>query len=166
MNQPAPKSSGGKFGIIGGTVAAAILAASAFIRPWEGTVPKAYFDVVGVLTICTGHTGSDVYEGQVVTQARCDYLLRSDLGKTYTQLAGCVHREVTMNQAVALLSISFNVGSSRICRSTLVRQINEGQPAAIWCKQILRWDRAGGRQIKGLTRRREAEYRVCIGEGG
>ena len=84
----------------------------------------------------------------------------SDIGKTYTQLAGCVHREVTVNQAVSLLSLSFNVGS--LCRSTLVRQLNEGQPPEVWCRQILRWDKAGGRKIKGLTRRREAEYKVCI----
>jgi lysozyme len=161
MTNPTPSKSG-KFGIIGGTAAAAILAAAAFIKPWEGTIPKAYYDVVGVLTICVGHTGSDVYEGQVVTQARCDALLASDIGKTYTQLAGCVHREVTQNQAVSLLSLGFNIGGRAICQSTLVRQLNEGQPASIWCKQILRWDRAGGRQIKGLTRRREAEYRVCI----
>lgn len=143
-------------------MAAVILAAAAFIKPWEGTVPKAYFDVVGVLTICTGHTGSDVYEGQRVTQARCDALLASDIGKTYTGIAGCVHRAVKPNEAVALLSISFNVGVSAICRSTLVRMVNEGQPPALWCKQILRWNRAGGREIKGLTRRREAEYKVCI----
>jgi len=158
----AKASSGGKFGIIGGSVAAVLLAAAAFIQPWEGTVPKAYFDVVGVLTICTGHTGSDVYEGQVVTQARCDALLASDLGKTYRQIEGCATRAVTPSQAVALLSLGFNVGGSALCRSTLMRQLNEGQPAALWCKQILRWDRAGGRRIKGLTRRREAEYRVCI----
>ena len=150
----------GRFGIIGGSAAAVMLAAAAFIAPWEGTVPKAYFDIVGVLTICTGHTGPDVYEGQEVTQAQCRALLVSDIGRTYTQLAGCATRPVTVNQAVALLSLSFNVGS--LCRSTLVRMLNAGEPASQWCKQILRWDKAGGRKIKGLTRRREAEHRLCV----
>ena len=67
-----------------------------------------------------------------------------------------------MNQGVALLSIGFNIGGRALCRSTLVRLLNAGQPAAIWCKQILRWDKAGGRKIRGLTRRREAEYKVCL----
>lgn len=156
-----PKGSG-KFGIIGGSIAAVLLAAAAFIQPWEGTVPKAYFDVVGVLTICTGHTGADVYEGQVVSKARCDALLASDLGKTYTAIAGCITRPVTVNQAVAILSLAFNTGAGAICRSTLVRQLNEGLPADVWCKQILRWDNAGGRKIRGLTRRREAETKVCM----
>ncbi len=159
--QPKPQGQG-KFGVIGGSVAAVLVAAAAFIQPWEGTVPRAYRDVVGILTICTGHTGPDVYEGQVVTQARCNALLASDVGKTYTQLAGCAHRQVTQNQAVALLSLGFNIGGTALCRSTLVRMLNEGAPAALWCKQILRWDRAGGRQVRGLTRRREAEYKVCI----
>ena len=155
-----PKS--GKFGIIGGSVAAVLMAAAAFIQPWEGTVPKAYFDVVGVLTICTGHTGPDVYKGQEVSKAQCDALLVSDIGKTYTQLAGCARSAVTPNQAVALLSLGFNIGGRALCRSTLMWMLNAGEPAAQWCKQILRWDKAGGRKIKGLTRRREAETKLCL----
>lgn len=152
----------GKFGIIGGSVAAVLLAAAAFIQPWEGTVPKAYYDVVGVLTICTGHTGPDVYEGQVVTQARCDALLASDVGKTYTQLQGCIHRQVTPNQAVSLLSISFNNGAGAICKSTMVRLINQGAAPSVWCQQFDRWVYAGGRKIRGLERRRAAEKKVCL----
>ena len=159
-----PKTgTGGKFGIIGGTVAATMLAAALFIQPWEGTVPKAYFDVVGVLTICTGHTGPDVYKGQEVTKARCEALLVSDLGKTYTAIAGCATRAVTVNQAVALLSLGFNIGGTAICKSTLVRLINAGAPPSVWCEQFDRWVYAGGRKIKGLVRRRKAEKRVCLG---
>ena len=159
----APKTQqGGKFGIIGGSMAAVILLAAGFIKPWEGTVPKAYFDVIGVLTICVGHTGRDVYEGQEVSQARCDALLASDIGKTYIALAGCATRPVYPGQAVALLSLGFNIGSRNLCHSTLIRQLNAGQPASVWCRQILRWDRAGGRRIRGLTRRREAEYQLCV----
>lgn len=161
MTNPTP-SKAGKFGIIGGSVAAVILAAAAFIQPWEGTVPKAYYDVVGVLTICTGHVGPDVYEGQKVTQARCDALLASDIGKSYTQLSGCVHREVTPNQAVALLSITFNSGGRAICNSSMVRLINQGAPPSVWCKQFDRWVYAGGRKIRGLERRRAAEKKVCL----
>ena len=153
----------GKFGIIGGTVAATLLLAASFIKPWEGTIPEAYYDIVGVLTICTGHTGPDVYEGQVVTQARCDALLVSDIGKVYTQIARCAKREVTPNQAVSLLSLGFNIGGGAMCKSTLMRLLNAGEPADVWCKQLLRWDKAGGRTIKGLTRRREAEFKVCTG---
>ena len=50
------------------------------------------------------------------------------------------------------------------CGSTLVRQINAGEPPEVWCRQLLRWDKAGGRTVRGLTLRRQAEYRVCIGE--
>lgn len=155
-----PKS--GKFGIIGGSAAAVIALSALFVQPWEGTVPKAYFDVVGVLTICTGHTGRDVQVGQVASPARCKALLESDLGKAYTQIAGCVARPVTVNQGVSLLSLGFNIGGTALCRSSLVQMLNAGAPASVWCKQILRWDRAGGKPVRGLTRRRRAEYEVCI----
>jgi lysozyme len=45
-----------------------------------------------------------------------------------------------------------------------VRQINAGEPPEVWCRQLLRWDKAGGRTVRGLTLRRQAEYRVCLGE--
>ena len=162
--QKSQPSSSGKFGIIGGTMAAVLLLAASFVKPWEGTVPKAYFDVVGVLTICTGHTGPDVSVGQVASPARCEALLKSDLGRTYTHLAGCIHAGVTVPQMVAITSLAFNTGSGAICRSTLVRQLNAGYPPSVWCKQVLRWDKAGGRTIRGLTNRRKAEYKVCMGE--
>jgi lysozyme len=158
-----PTSKPGKFGIIGGSVAAVLLAAAWFVRPLEGEVDHVYFDVVNVATWCVGHTGPDhPVPGKKYTKAECDSLLASDLGKTYTGIAGCVHRAVTPNQAVAMLSLGFNIGVRAFCKSTLTLQVNQGQPASVWCRQILRWDRAGGRQIKGLTRRREAEFNVCM----
>ena len=157
-----PRTGTGKFGIIGGSVAAVLMAAAAFIAPWEGEVDHVYYDVVNVATWCVGHTGSDPVPGKRYTPAECNALLVSDIGKAYAGISGCVHRAVTPNQAVALLSLTFNAGVGAICRSTLVRMLNAGEPPAQWCKQILRWDKAGGRKIKGLTRRREAEHRLCV----
>jgi len=44
-----------------------------------------------------------------------------------------------------------------------VRQINAGAAPEVWCRQLLRWDYANGRKVRGLTRRRQAEYQMCIG---
>lgn len=151
-----------RFGIIGGTAAAVLLAGALFVEPWEGTELTPYRDIVGVLTDCTGHTGPDVIEGRRRTPEECKRILQQDLGKAYTKLAGCINRPVTVNQMTAILSLAFNVGAPRVCQSTLVRMLNEGQPPALWCKQLLRWDRAGGKVVRGLTRRRKAEYEVCI----
>ena len=57
---------------------------------------------------------------------------------------------------------SYNVGVSAACNSGLVAKINAGAPASVWCRDLLKWDYAGGKRIKGLTRRREAEYKVCL----
>lgn len=157
-----PKSPpAGPFAVIG---LAVTLAAAIFIGGQEGTEFRAYRDVVGIWTICTGHTGPDVQPGQTATPAQCQAVLATDLGKTQTGLAKCITSNVTPDQAVALLSLAFNAGVTAICRSTLVRKLNAGEPTPNWCGQFLRWDRAGGRQIRGLTKRRQAEYRLCMGD--
>lgn len=153
-----------RFGIIGGSAAMVLAAAALFVQPWEGRELKPYRDIVNVLTVCDGHTGPDIVPGKRYTPAECDRLLQTDLGKTYTRIAGCVTRQITVGQATALLSISFNVGATAICRSTMVRLLNEGAPPSVWCKQFDRWAYAGGRKVRGLVRRREAEKRLCLTE--
>ena len=59
------------------------------------------------------------------------------------------------------MSLAYNIGSKAFCGSTLVRELNAGNYDAA-CKQILRWDRFKGQQIRGLTLRREREYQTCI----
>lgn len=152
----------GKFSIIGGSAALVLAAAALFVQPWEGTELKPYRDVVGVATWCTGHTSPGETPKARYTKAECDRILATDLGKTYTKLAGCITRPVTVNQMVSVLELGFNAGAGAVCKSTLVRMLNEGQPASLWCKQLLRWDKAGGRVIRGLTKRRRASYEVCI----
>jgi lysozyme len=61
-------------------------------------------------------------------------------------------------------SLAYNIGVGAFCGSTLVALLNQGLYVEA-CSQILRWDKAGGRQLRGLTIRREAEHRTCIGEG-
>ena len=66
----------------------------------------------------------------------------------------------------AYVSLAFNIGSGAFCRSTLVRELRKTPPNyAGACEQILRWDRFQGRPLAGLTKRRVAEYKQCIGEG-
>lgn len=64
----------------------------------------------------------------------------------------------------AYVSFTYNVGETAFCRSTLVKKLNaldyEGA-----CKELLKWDKVKGMTVKGLTVRRQAEYKTCIGEG-
>ena len=73
----------------------------------------------------------------------------------------CVRVPLSQGEYDAYVSLAYNIGSKAFCGSTLVRELNAGNYDAA-CKQILRWDRFKGQQIRGLTLRREREYQVCI----
>jgi len=148
--------------VIGGSVAAVLLAAAALIKPWEGRELEPYRDIVGVLTVCYGDT-QDV-EQRRYSVVECEQRLQSDLGRRLVALTQCVNRPLPENEWAAVLSLAYNVGTGAVCNSTLVRKINEGQPASVWCYELLRWNRAGGREVRGLTNRRKAELAVCLGK--
>ena len=140
--------------------AAVVLAVSAFVSPLEGRALKPYRDIVGVWTWCEGITTGE--RKASYTHAECDALLHTEVSKHLAGLDKCVKPDLTQGQWVALGSWTYNVGVGAACGSTLVKQINAGYPATTWCQQLLRWDRAGGKQVRGLTRRRQAEYRECV----
>ena len=145
--------------------AGALLAAAgvaSLVKPWDGRSLTPYRDVVGVWTVCEGITRN--VEQRRYTHAECDALLRDEVAIHLRGLDACIQPALKENEWVAVGSLGFNAGVAAICRSTLVRMINAGRPASEWCQQILRWNRAGGRVVRGLTLRRQAEYRVCVGE--
>lgn len=141
--------------------AAAVLAAAVagYVRPWEGNELTPYRDIVGVWTWCAGVTTGE--RQAHYTPAECSAINRAEAGRQLAAVAKCVHRPLPEGQWIALGSWSYNVGASAACRSTLMRKLNAGQS---WCAELLRWDYAGGRKVRGLTRRREAEYRTCMGD--
>lgn len=143
-----------------GASAALILLIAAFVAPWEGLELRPYRDIVGVLTWCYGETrGTPKAE---YTKAECDALLAEGVGQFHAEMRRCIRKPLTEGQWVAVTSWAFNVGTRAACNSTLVRQINAGAPASVWCTQLLRWNRAGGKVVRGLTNRRKAEYEVCV----
>lgn len=145
--------------LIAPTAAVAVMAAAvaAFVNPWEGNRLTPYKDIVGVWTWCAGIT-SGVRQDHY-TPDECRALNKNEAAKQLASVARCVHRPLTEGQWVALGSWAYNVGSGAACGSTLMRKLNAGQP---WCADLLRWDYAGGRKVRGLTLRRQAEYEVCI----
>jgi lysozyme len=74
----------------------------------------------------------------------------------------CVKVPLKQNEYDSYLSLSYNIGSNAFCKSTLVKKLNLGDYEGA-CKEILRWDKAGGRVVRGLTIRREKEYKQCMG---
>lgn len=154
-----------KTGPVAGGATVVLLLAALFVKPWEGRELVAYRDMVGVLTACDGHTGPDVKEGQRFTVEQCDQFLHKDLSIAYGHVRRCIAVPLTDNQAAALTSAAFNIGPRVVCGSTLQRMANAGMPAQAWCPQLDRWNKAGGKVVRGLTRRRAAEKALCL-KGG
>lgn len=150
-----------------GTAAASVLAAAmAFVGPWEGMKTEAYLDRIAqppVWTVCYGETRG-VTAGSRHTPDQCAAMLMDGLADFRTALIGCIPSLPDQPQGVqvALTSWAFNVGTGAGCRSTLARRANAGDWRAA-CDQLLRWDRAGGVVVRGLTNRRQAEHRLCVG---
>ncbi|MEQ0227602.1 lysozyme [Klebsiella sp. CN_Kp091] len=126
----------------------------------EGRRYYAYQDVVGVWTVCDGHTGSDIRRGHRYSDKECDALLQSDLRKVANAIDPLIMVPIPEPTRAALYSFTYNVGHGAFASSTLLKKLNSGDiPAA--CKELQRWTYAGGKQWKGLISRREIERQVC-----
>ena len=144
--------------------AAILLASVAFlsdIREHEGREYKPYQDIVGVWTVCDGITGSDVVHGKTYTDQECNALTIKHAEKHGSQLLDCIHVRITQQMYEALASWAYNVGVGAACGSTAIRLINAGQYAR-GCQDLMRWNRAGGEVVRGLTIRRAKERDACL----
>jgi len=146
-------------------VAGLALSASALlgIALHEGFRDKAYDDGVGVQTIGFGST-QGVKAGDKISVERGLILLSRDVAEHERGLRACLgETKLHQHEWDALTSWAFNVGVGAACRSTLVKKAKEGSYEDM-CAELLKWDRAGGRVLAGLTKRRQDEYRRCKGE--
>ena len=145
-------------------IAALALSASTLvgIAGWEGYSGSAYQDIVGIWTIGFGTTGG-VAKGHNIDPVKALQRKLSDVQKFEGAIKQCVKVPLHQYEYDAYLSLAYNIGPTAFCNSTLVRRLNEGQ-YDLACREILRWDKAGGKVVRGLTNRREAEYRQCIGK--
>ncbi|HCM5145854.1 TPA: lysozyme [Klebsiella aerogenes] len=129
----------------------------------EGVRYQPYQDVVGVWTVCYGHTGKDIMLGKTYTKSECDALLDKDLNAVARQINPYIKKPIPETMRGALYSFAYNVGPGAFASSTLLKKLNSGDiPAA--CKELQRWTYAGGKQWKGLITRREIEREVCLWE--
>lgn len=147
-------------GNVAGVTAAALIAALALIKPWEGRKNHAYRDIVGVVTICEGVT-QGVRMGDYKTDAECDALLRETVAKHAAPIVRCLTRPIPDASMGAFISLAYNIGPSAFCRSSVARKANAGDLRGA-CDAMLAWNRAGGRVVRGLVNRRNAERTVCL----
>lgn len=126
------------------------------IKKFEGFSSRAYICPAGVLTIGYGHTGKDVHKGDSITEEIGEDLLLDDLVWVENAINDKVKVPLTQNQYDALCSLVFNIGASAFSASTLLKLLNAKNYEAVPA-QFLRWDKAKGKPIAGLTTRRMAE---------
>ncbi len=130
------------------------------IKDFEGLRLNSYRDAVGVWTIGYGHTRT-AGPGQRITNAQATALLREDVANFENAVTRAVRVPITENQFAALVSFAYNVGSGALNSSTLLRRLNAGDSFGA-ADELLRWNRAGGRVLAGLTRRRVAERELFL----
>lgn len=143
---------------------AVLAAAMALIQPWEGYDPKPYRDIIGVWTVCYGHadtSGIKVDRTRVYTKDECKALLATDIGVAYGHVQKCMPGDTPPSAQAAFTSGALNAGPKIVCGSTLQKKAKAGDFAGA-CRELLRWNRAAGKVVKGLTNRRNAEYKVCM----
>ncbi|MEQ5618242.1 lysozyme [Providencia rettgeri] len=134
----------------------------AMISLFEGVEHKPYKDVVGITTVCYGHTGSDIVYGKTYTEAECLALLEKDLSKVRKGVDPLIKVDIDDNTRAAIYSFAYNVGTGAFARSTMLKKLNAGDIAGA-CNELKRWTYAGGKEWKGLITRREIEKAVCLG---
>lgn len=134
----------------------------ALIKQFEGCELTSYLCPANVWTIGWGHTGTDVVKGMTITQATADMLLRQDLGKfedAVTKYAGPAYQ----NQFDAMVSLCYNIGPGNFRGSSVARLHKNGQYTAA-ATAFLLWNKAGGKILQGLVKRRKAERNLYLGE--
>lgn len=133
----------------------------ALIKKFEGLELEAYKCAAGVWTIGYGHT-KDVQEGDVWSESHADHMLEVELEEFEGYINDNVTVALSQNQFDALVSWVYNLGPANLKASTMLKVLNSGDYEGVPA-QIKRWNKAGGKVLKGLIRRREAEALLFIG---
>lgn len=129
------------------------------IKSFEGLKLNAYICPAGIPTIGYGTTrvnGQTVQMGSIITESQAVGYLKADLQQFESAVNGAVKVPVTQNQFDALVSFTYNLGAGNLRSSTLLKKLNAGDYAGA-ADEFPKWNKAGGKELAGLTRRRNAE---------
>jgi lysozyme len=134
------------------------------IRDFEGHSLKAYPDPATKAdpwTISYGLTGDWVTPGLSITQEESDKKFMEYISRFCRSIDALIEVELTKNQYMAVLSLVWNIGPTKFKTSTLLKLLNNKQFKEA-AEQFLRWDKAGGKPLKGLTNRRVKERELFL----
>jgi len=134
------------------------------VASFEGYRRDVYLDAVGVPTIGYGETNPAIisrYRAAGIDERTARALLVVRLNEFGAGVRSLVRVQLTQLQFDALVAFAYNVGLGALRTSTLLRELNARRPRRA-ANQLLRWDKAGGRVLLGLSRRRRAERRLFL----
>ncbi len=132
------------------------------IKKFEGCELKAYRCAANVLTIGYG-TIKNVTEGMEITQEEAETLLQEEMHEYEGYINDMVKVPLEQHQFDAMVSWVFNLGSGNLSSSTLLKKLNNSEYDEVPA-QIRRWNKAGGKVLDGLIRRREAEAKMFMNQ--
>jgi len=146
-------------------IAALVLSASALVNIalFESYTDKAVIPVPGDVPTIGFGTTENVKMGDKITPPRALVRLLKDSNKFEQAVKRCAPVPMYQYEFDAYVSLTYNIGEGAFCKSTLAKKLKEYKYEEA-CKEILKWDNFKGKPLRGLTIRREAEYRKCIGK--
>lgn len=134
----------------------------ALIKKYEGFFAKPYLDPIGIPTIGYGAT---YYPNKVkvtmkdkpLSEKEASELLAQMLNVYENQVALLVTKPINQNQFDALVSFTYNLGATNLGKSTLLKKVNKNPNDPTIRDEFVKWNRAGGKVLNGLTKRRRDE---------
>lgn len=131
------------------------------IKEFEGFSAEAYLDPVGICTIGYGTTeragvGIVPVLGMAITKEEAEWYLEQVVKKFASQIAQHITQPINENEFGAYVSLAYNIGPNAFAKSSSLRHFNAGNKEKA-AANILLWNKAGGKVLKGLVRRRAAE---------
>lgn len=134
------------------------------VKHFEGFEDTAYLCPANVWTIGYGRT-RNVKEGDRITEPQAERDLLEELEEFKHQVLNSVKVELKQNELDALTSWTYNLGVGNLQSSTLLKKLNSGDKDSV-PSEMLRWNKASGEVLAGLTRRREAEAELWAKAAG
>mgnify|MGYP006100768305 FL=1 len=134
----------------------------ALIKKFEGCKLEAYLCSAGVPTIAFGRT-KNVKLGDTCTQEQADAWLEEELEEYTGYVSDAVTQTLQQNQIDAMVAWTYNLGPSNLRSSTMLQVLNEGKFQEV-PQQMRRWNKANGKVLPGLERRRLAESMLFDGD--
>jgi len=142
--------------------------AAEVIKEFEGYSSKPYLCPANVATIGYGNTMYDngervTMDDSDITKKEAEKMLLDTIKSVEKQVKNVVEVKLPAHKLAALISFTYNVGIGNLSNSTLLAWVNSNPNYSEIPSQFRRWNKGGGRVLKGLIRRREAEIEIWEG---